>query len=61
MPKSMKPAPPQQSSLKEMWGKKPKSTKASTETAPNKANDAMSVDKVVDDARMSGYSMQDVC
>ncbi|KAK7468881.1 ATP-dependent DNA ligase Cdc17 [Stygiomarasmius scandens] len=56
MPKSMKPAPPQQSSLKEMWGKKPKSTKASTETAPNKANDAMNVDKVVDDAPVAESS-----
>ncbi|KAF5374736.1 hypothetical protein D9758_000299 [Tetrapyrgos nigripes] len=53
MPKSAKPDPPQQSSLKEMWNKKPKSgasKSTTTKEAPNKANDAMDVDKTADDA-----------
>ncbi|KAJ3544358.1 hypothetical protein NMY22_g2802 [Coprinellus aureogranulatus] len=42
MPKSAKPAPPQQASLKELWGKKrDKSTKAA---APKKEEDGMDVD-----------------
>nr|BAC76762.1 DNA ligase I [Coprinopsis cinerea] len=41
MPKSMKPAPPQQSSLTEMWGKK---RDVSTKSAPKKEEDAMEVD-----------------
>jgi len=45
MPKNVKPAPPQQSSLKEMWGKK---RDASTTSAPKqedaKQEDAMDLD-----------------
>ncbi|THV04968.1 ATP-dependent DNA ligase [Dendrothele bispora CBS 962.96] len=42
MPKSSKPAPPQQSSLKEMWGKRPRSTNASSS---DQIKDATEVDQ----------------
>lgn len=41
MPKGQKPAPPQQASLNEMWGKK---REASTSAAPPKKEEEMDVD-----------------
>lgn len=42
MPKSAKPAPPQQASLKELWGKK--RDKSTAAAPPKKEEDAMDVD-----------------
>lgn len=42
MPKSAKPAPPQQASLKELWGKK--RDKSTAAAPPKKEEEAMDVD-----------------